>query len=98
MLNYKKDKNCLMTDKKGHTGDIYFWIFATIFLFLFFTVFVIVSISMSTLKDIKLLLTSVSGDTGGLKEESQIFTEKTILAGELNSANKEQIATLLKQK
>jgi hypothetical protein len=88
MLNYK-NKN------KGQVGQTVFWLIATLVIVVTLIIFIIVSISMSTIKDIKLLLSSnVKSDLNG---QSQIFIQKTILAEELNDANQAQIEEILKQ-
>jgi hypothetical protein len=93
MLNYKKN---FLKGKNAQVAQTTFWIFATIAIVVTLTLFILVSISLSTIKDLKLLLNSdVKSD---LKGESQILMKKTILAEELNNANKEQIELILKLK
>lgn len=87
--------SCKNKKKKGQVGQTIFWIAATLVIAGLLTIFIFASIGLSTLKDLKLLLSSDSNSN--LKGESQVLTEKTILAFELNNANKEYIEAFLKE-
>ena len=87
MLNY---------NKKAQIGQTIFWVLVTLIIVVVMIFFIVASVSLSAVKELKLFLNS--NLDSGLKEESQILLKKTIIAYELNDANKQQIEEILKQK
>ncbi|MEK6913510.1 MAG: hypothetical protein AABW47_02460 [Nanoarchaeota archaeon] len=92
MLSYNKRYN-----NRGQSQTV-FWFFATFTIVAILTIFILLSISMSAVKNIKSLLSPSFNLKSGFEGESQVLLKKTIIAYELNNANKEQIELVLKQK
>ena len=107
MLNYKdhlknkKTRNfarmtraLLPRNRSAQVGQTVFWLIATLVVIVTLILFIVVSISMSTVKNLNPF--SSSALTSDLKGESQILMKKNFLAEELNNLNKDQIEVALK--